>query len=79
MARKYLFVCDGCGATVRAESERLPLGWAVVTSQYTCMGILRVASLDVCSLSCVGHVLKAAPQMKEIAPAPALQALPAKE
>lgn len=71
MARRYLFVCDGCGASVETESERLPPGWAIITAQYTDTRIgLRAGSVDICSLECAIHAQKTNPKLMEIAEIP---------
>lgn len=78
MARKYLFVCNVCGASEQADSERLPDGWAVVIA--TGVGKLPIPStqhLDVCSRACAVTAFEHSPQLALVSPTPRPQLQPA--
>lgn len=73
MARKYLFVCDGCGSSAQCDSERLPAGWAIVTATYLSSRGLRTTALDLCSGACISKALESAPELAGISAASQLE------
>jgi hypothetical protein len=80
MARKYLFVCNVCGAAEQTDSERLPDGWAVIVA--TGVGSLPIPStqhLDTCSRECAVDALFHSPRLAMVASVRGRQLDPAQQ
>ena len=79
MARRYLFICDVCAATVQTvdDSERLPAGWAILSGIR--VDSTHVLSIEVCSGECAGQALATPSVSQHLNPAPATPLLPPKK
>jgi hypothetical protein len=75
MARQYLFICNVCGATEAADSERLPDGWAVIVAIGVdpTFAIPRSQHFDLCSRDCAFEAFTKSPRLALVSPTPRAQ------